>query len=114
MSKPEVYSKGSVCRSGLRTRINTNGKEIIDRKGGTHTEDFGASVDSMQTLRAAARLLAEVSPLPHLFSRAGAPGPDPRRREVELVKTFSISDCRFPVSKSAIGNWQSTIIGVIS
>jgi hypothetical protein len=58
---------------------NEYGKKIIDCEGGTQTEVFGARLHSVQTLRAAARLLAEVQSLPHLFSRVGATGSNPWR-----------------------------------
>jgi hypothetical protein len=44
------------------------GKEIIDCEGGTQAEVFGARLHSVQTVRTAARLLAEVQFVSHLFS----------------------------------------------
>jgi hypothetical protein len=44
------------------------GEEIIDCEGEPQAEIFGARLHEVQTLRTAARLLAEVQPMPHLFS----------------------------------------------
>ena len=63
----------------FRTNYGTYGKEITNRKGVTLAEVFGARLHSLQTLRTAARLLAQVQLVPHLFSRIGASGADPRR-----------------------------------
>ena len=69
---------------------NIYGKEIIDSEGRSETEVFVSCVHPMQALRETTRLLAQVQLVSHLFSRIGAAGTDPRRREVELVKTLQI------------------------
>src|SRR5215213_6664891 len=97
-----LYSKALACRSehrawsfvlctwspseraftknkAQRTKHKSYGKEIIDCESCTQTEVLGAGLHSLQTLWTAARLLAEVQFVPHLFSRVGAPGTDPWR-----------------------------------
>jgi len=60
----------------------------------------------------AAWLPAQVSLVPHLFSRTGAAGTDSRRRKEQLVRTLPIPIADFQLK--SIGNWQLAIENGVS
>ena len=76
-NRHERFSRAWECLSELKHRSyrtywtytkKSYGEEIINCEGGPQTEILVARLHSVQTLRTAARLLAEVQPVPHLFS----------------------------------------------
>jgi len=58
------------------------GKEIINRESESQAEVFVPRLHPLQEVRPSARLSAQVSSLPDLFSRVGAGRTDSRRCEI--------------------------------
>ena len=72
--------------------LDCYGKKIINRKSKSEAEIFGTRVHALPAMRAAARLSAQVSFVPHLLSRAGIAGTDSRRGEIELVEALEFKE----------------------
>jgi hypothetical protein len=62
------------------------GKKIINREIESTAQVFVPFVHALSAVRKAARLFAQVSFVPDLFSRIGADRADSRRREIQLVR----------------------------
>ena len=72
-------------RKRLTTRTRSNGKDITGRKAAAQVQVQGPGVQPLQALRALARLLPQVRPLPDLPARGRAQRLRPRHDQVELV-----------------------------
>ena len=86
-------STPSASRSSVRDR--SNGQEGTHREAAAQAQVQGARLHPLPALRAAARRVPQVRPVPHLPARAGPRRRDPRRDEGQLVRggdTMTMTD----------------------